>query len=70
MPRSDTSGHLVPDTKCVQLLKLNNQLPVVYGCLGDFQPFPISQDLVNHPIETTIDDKWFFQVPGSSYDHE
>ena len=34
---------------------------------GDFQPFPTSQDLVNHPIETTIDDKWFlfrFQVPA------
>lgn len=45
----------------------------VTSCLwmfGAFQTFPISQDLVNHPIETTIDDKWFFQVPGSSYDHE
>ena len=49
MPRSDTSGHLVPDRTCVQLLKLvevlwcywNSKQPVVYGCLVISNHFPV-----------------------------
>lgn len=66
MPRSDTSGHLVPDTKCVQLLKLNDQLPVVYRCLVISNHFPLVKIwwIIQLKQPLMISGSFRFQVPA------